>query len=113
MRTVGGDALPGGQYSGVFVFLTNGWQIVVNHLVTIDGILYSDTSGQSPYVINSGGGIINKVASLAYAYDTSGVSADEIASAVWNKPATYTDKTTMGGYINKLLLTIPKFLGLK
>lgn len=46
MRTVGGDALPGGQYSGVFIFLTNGWQLEINHLVTIDGILYSDTSGQ-------------------------------------------------------------------
>ncbi len=136
MRTVGGDELPGGQYSGVFLFLTNGWQIVINHLVTIDGILYSDTSGQSPYIINSGGGVVNKVASLAYAYNTSGVSVptvneiwshnsrtltsnpgastDDIATAVWNKSvSSLGDKTTIGGYLTKALLSIPKFLGLK
>lgn len=38
----------------------------------------------------------------------------ENASAVWNTPInTITDKTTIGGYITKMIMTIPKFLGLK
>lgn len=38
----------------------------------------------------------------------------ENADAVWSKPvASMTDKTTIGGYLHKMILTIPKFLGLK
>lgn len=41
-------------------------------------------------------------------------SISSVPNAVWNKNVTeMTDKTTIGGYISKLLLTIPKFLGLK
>jgi len=41
-------------------------------------------------------------------------TAIETADAVWNKPvSTITDKTTIGGYISKVLLSLPKFLGLK
>lgn len=43
-----------------------------------------------------------------------GPTATEIATAVWNKPVVeMTDKTTIGGYIKKTLLSIPAFLGLK
>ena len=45
---------------------------------------------------------------------TTGPTADEIADAVWNRGInTLTDKNTIGGFISKVLLTIPKFLGLK
>lgn len=38
----------------------------------------------------------------------------ETSDAVWNKSIVdMTDKTTIGGYINKMLLSVPKFLGLK
>lgn len=38
----------------------------------------------------------------------------ENAIAVWSAPVTsMTDKTTIGGYIGRVLLSIPKFLGLK
>jgi len=41
-------------------------------------------------------------------------TAIETADAVWNKPvSSITDKTTIGGYISKVLLSLPKFLGLK
>ena len=44
----------------------------------------------------------------------SGPTAAEIAAAVWAVPtAGLTDKTTTGGYIAKVLLSIPKFIGLK
>jgi hypothetical protein len=41
-------------------------------------------------------------------------SASQNADAVWTAPvSTMTDKTAIGGYIKKALLTIPVFLGLK
>jgi len=41
-------------------------------------------------------------------------TANQNADAVWNTPiSTVTDKTTIGGYISKVLLSVPKFLGLK
>lgn len=41
-------------------------------------------------------------------------TAVENANAVWVKPISeLTDKTTIGGYISRVLLSIPKFLGLK
>lgn len=39
---------------------------------------------------------------------------EETAYAVWNTPVSImTNKSTIGGYISKVLLSIPKFLGLK
>lgn len=41
-------------------------------------------------------------------------TAAQNADAIWTKPInTMTDKTTVGGYIYKMVLTLPKFLGLK
>ena len=41
-------------------------------------------------------------------------TASENANAVWSKPIVdMSDKTTIGGYITKALLSVPKFLGLK
>jgi hypothetical protein len=41
-------------------------------------------------------------------------TSNENATAVWNAPvASMTDKTTIGGWISKVLMTVPKFLGLK
>ncbi len=41
-------------------------------------------------------------------------TSDQNAIAVWSKPVSgMTDKTTVGGYISRVLLSVPKFLGLK
>jgi hypothetical protein len=41
-------------------------------------------------------------------------TANQNADAVWSKPtSTMTDKSTIGGFIVKLMLTVPKYLGLK
>lgn len=41
-------------------------------------------------------------------------TANQVADAVWSKSvASLGDKTTIGGYLTKALLSIPKFLGLK
>ena len=72
MRTVGLDTLPGGQFTGLFVFLMHGWQIVTDHNVTVDGILYHDDAGVPAFDIRPGGGVTNKVAALAYGVNTAG-----------------------------------------
>lgn len=42
------------------------------------------------------------------------VDTNAVATAIWNTPvSTLTNKTTIGGYISKVLLSLPKFLGLK
>jgi len=73
MRNIGGDDIGGGQKTGAMFFLMNGWQILVYDQVALEGILYHD-DGISPFVVVSGG-VTNKVASLAYAYSTSGTPA--------------------------------------
>lgn len=73
LRTIGGDPLVGGQYAGDLYFLQNGWQIVIDHVVTITGILYNDAGG-SPFIIEPGGGVTATVSNLALQYNTSGAA---------------------------------------
>lgn len=56
-----------------------------------------------------------KLAQIKAILDSMSVpTAEQNATAVWSKPiSTMTDKTTIGGYVSKVLLSIPKFLGLK
>jgi hypothetical protein len=70
IRTIGGDPVGGGKYAGDIYFLVNGWKIVIDHAVAIDGTLYND-SGESPYIIIPGGGVTATVSNLAYAIATS------------------------------------------
>jgi len=52
-RTVGGDAITATQNLGVTFFITNGWRVrpqEANHRLTLDGNLYTDPSGDSPFV---------------------------------------------------------------
>jgi hypothetical protein len=103
LRAIGGDPLVGGLYAGDIYFLINGWRIVVNHQVTIQGTLYNDDVNTNPYIINAGGGVIATVSNLAYSYNTVGAvvpTAEEVANTVWNKSASsITDPTTVGGKV--------------
>jgi len=52
-RTVGGDAITATQNLGVTFFITNGWRVrpqEASHRLTLDGNLYTDPSGDSPFV---------------------------------------------------------------
>lgn len=71
IRTTGGDPVPGGQFTGDTYFLINDWQIVVNQLVRVTGILYHDNPSLDPYIINSGAGVIATVSNLAQSVSTS------------------------------------------
>lgn len=67
-RTIGGDPVGGGKYAGDIYFLLNGWQIVIDHAISIEGTLYNDT-GASPFIIEAGGGVTATVSNLAYALE--------------------------------------------
>lgn len=85
--TTGGDPVGGGLYTGDVYFLTNGWKVVVDHQLVVNGIIYDDTPGESPFIILPGGGVVNVVSNLAYAYSQQAVTvptAQEISSDVWN-----------------------------
>ena len=110
IRAIGGDPVgTSGQYAGDIYFLINSWKFVIDHQVSITGILYSDNYS-SPYVITSGGGVIANVSNLAFSYNTVGVtvpSASDVATQVWNVQAgLLTDVNTIGGQITTTKTTV-------
>lgn len=105
-ETSGGDSVGSGLYTGDIYFLVNDWRIRVNTQVNIIGTVYNKSnSSLSPYIVESGGGVVATVSSLAYAYNTTGVtvpSAAETAQAVWStNPATFSS-TTVAGKIQQI-----------
>lgn len=121
-RLTGGDTLGGGLSIPFYYFLTNGWRIrpmESNQILTFIGNLFVDGGGDDAIVPTLGN--YNVLAKMvvpiqAQGIATSGttISVTEIANAVWTAPiSTMTSNTTIGGYIAKVLLSIPKFLGLK
>jgi hypothetical protein len=85
IRTTGGDPVPGGQFTGDTYFLINDWQIVVNQLVKVTGILYHDNPALEPYIINAGGGVIATVSNLAQSVATSDGALTEEQAAQLDK----------------------------
>jgi hypothetical protein len=69
IRTIGGDPVGLGKYAGDIYFLINGWQVVIDHYIEIQGTLYND-SGASPYIIQPGGGVVATVSNLAYSIES-------------------------------------------
>lgn len=64
IRTTGGDPVGGGEYTGDVYFLINGWRMIIDHSLNIDGVIYSDDF-PSPFVQVEGTQIVtNKVSSL-------------------------------------------------
>jgi hypothetical protein len=103
LRTIGGDQVgTSGQYAGDIYFLFNNWLMIIDHQVSVSGILYTDNY-TTPYLITSGGGVIASVSNLAYSYNTVGATvptASQIATQVWTTPSSgLTDVTTIGGQI--------------
>lgn len=125
MASLGGDPLPGGLFLGSTFFLENGWKIRPyegNHSLNIIGNLYS-RDGSFPFVQTLGSYnvlITSTVSQLVQGISTgSGTGGDtptatEIANAVWNKPMSEnTNSGTFGEFIQKKLLSVAKFIGLK
>jgi hypothetical protein len=90
-----------------------------NHNLNLTGNIFTE-DGSVPVVSTLGTFQVNvkyTVPVQAQGISTSGTSgptAEQIAEAVWAKQvSTLTDKSTVGGFLTKLVLTVPKFLGLK
>lgn len=71
-RTTGGDPVGSGLYTGDVYFLINNWKLVINEQVVVEGIIYDNTPGQSPFIVNPGGGVVNTVSNLALQYSLTG-----------------------------------------
>lgn len=105
LRGIGGDTIAGGLYAGDIYFLTNNWQIVTDHLVSLTGIVYSDNVNLNPFIIKSGGGLISTVSNLAYSYNTVGTtvpSTTDIANQVWNTSPSSFGANTAGSKLQKI-----------
>lgn len=119
LRVIGGDPTGQGLFAGDIYFLTNNWQVVVNHRVQVNGVLYNDVQGLDPYLVNPGGGVISNVSNLVQTAETQipvaaeQLSPAEIAQAVWAdvdalKPAEISEEV----WNNVKALTVAKFIGL-
>ena len=146
IRSTGGDPVGGGKYSGDIYFLINGWRMLVDHNLVINGTLYSDdydsayfTIGDTQIVTNNVSAIVQTVAPQVTvdeipaiddiydkindinAYLTTLMTAvqslpseTEIKNTVWNAQiADHTTSGTFGHYIQKKILNVAKFIGLK
>jgi len=122
--TIGGDTID--QSSGtsipIYAFLLNGWRIRPqenNHtLSVVSGVLLVNGGGD-PFINTLGSFNIRinysqPVQAITVSTGGGSLTTTDIRNAIWSAPITsMTDKTTIGGYISKVLLNIPKFLGLK
>lgn len=117
-KQVGGDLLGGGLAIPPYIFLLNGWRVrpqEADHDLVITGNLFVEGGGTpvvrtlGPYQVN-----VNYTVPVQAQAIVTGAGAGITAADVWEYPvSSLTDKTTIGGYIAKVLLSIPKFIGLK
>jgi hypothetical protein len=143
MRYSGFDAIPGGRTGATFFLQNGWKLVYNPNLVAVNGVLYSEDYGTAywsvdyqpiyPATVSS---LVNSAISYQNVITGTASTPEEIATQVraeiaielarldsnvsavptnvWTHSITaLTDKTTIGGYITKLLLTIPKFIGLK
>jgi len=78
MRTTGGDPVGGGLYAGDIYFTVNDWKIVIQDQVVVNGIIYDNVPGVSPFIVQPGAGVRNVVSNLAYAYNITGVTPPSV-----------------------------------
>lgn len=120
LKQVGGDELGSGLLIPPYIFLLNNWRVrpmEADHDLTITGNLFVEGGG-TPVVRTLGQYQVNvnyTVPVQAQAISTSGSTGSSLTVAdIWDYPlVNLSDKTTIGGFIAKAMLSIPKFLGLK
>lgn len=122
-RYVGGDDLGSGISIPPYFFLQNGWRIrpmEASHTLTVSGNLFVEGGGD-PIVGTIGAfnvlirSIVPVQAQVVTINSGAGIgTVDQVRDAVWSTPVTsLTDTSTIGGFIHKLVMTVPKFLGYK
>jgi hypothetical protein len=81
LRTIGGDPLGNNRYAGDIYFLRNGWKILTDHPVIIEGVLYHD-DGIPTFIVEAGGTVTSTVSSIVQTVTTDGYSTDQVQDAV-------------------------------
>jgi hypothetical protein len=81
MRAIGGDPIGGGKFAGDMYFLQNGWTIIVDHVITVNGILYHDDNIE-PFTLVAGGAVRSIVSNLAQSVSSSGYTQENIELAL-------------------------------
>jgi hypothetical protein len=126
ISSIGGEPIGGGEFIGATYFLENGWRIKPwegSHNLSVVGNLYTREEGQSAFVNTDGNwkiNITNKVSTIVRQIETQTTNtgsiptAEEIATAVWNKiiPAS-PDTGSYGEWVAGRLLTIAHYIGMK
>lgn len=116
IRATGGDPIPGTTtFTGDIYFLTNGWRFLVDHSISIDGVIFSDDF-DSPFVQQEGTQIvINKVSSLVQTVTTETLANISVPSVedIWNY--IIANNLVQGSAADKLkqVLTTGNYLALK
>lgn len=143
MRVSGADPIPGGETGATFFLQSGWKLVYNPNTVAVAGVLYSADYGTAYWsseglpiypatvsaLVNSAVSVQNVVTGTAstpaeiaaqvraeLALELSRVDApvSQVPTNVWSfTVASLTDKTTIGGFINKALLTTAKFIGLK
>lgn len=143
MRYSGFDAIPGGRTGATFFLQNGWKLVYNPNTVAVAGVLYSADYGTAYWsseglpiypatvsaLVNSAVSVQNVVTGTAstpaeiaaqvraeLALELSRVDApvSQVPTSVWmHSMLGMDDKTTAGGYIAKVLLSIPKFIGLK
>ena len=82
IRVTGGDPIAGTtSFTGDTYFLINGWRFLIDHSLTIDGVIYSDDFA-TPFVQKEGTQIVtNKVSSLVQTVTTESIGGVVIPTA--------------------------------
>lgn len=90
VRSIGGDPTTGNLLAGDIYFLINGWTVVINHRVKVNGVLFNDDADDA-YIVNPGGGVISTVSNLVQTVQVSSTdsnaypSSEDIATATENR----------------------------
>jgi hypothetical protein len=82
IRVTGGDPIAGTtSFTGDTYFLFNGWRFLIDHSLSIDGVIYSDDF-PSPFIQVTGTQIVtNKVSSLVQTVTTESISGITVPTA--------------------------------
>lgn len=143
MRYSGFDAIPGGRTGATFFLQNGWKLVYNPNTVAVTGVLYSADYGTAYWsseglpiypatvsaLVNSAVSVQNVVtgtvstpaeiaaqvrAELALELSRVDAPVSQVPTNVWlHSILGMTDKTTAGGYVAKVLLSIPKFIGLK
>ncbi len=77
LRTTGGDPLTGSQILGDYYFFINGWRMVIDHGMVVEGNVFSDDYPTPFVTIGTAELVTNVVSSLTTQVDSGNITATQ------------------------------------